>query len=79
MNDRTSFALEGRFAGESIAELTDVLDQQALADKPLVFDLSGLTFVDLAGAAFLRQLAGQGVSMVGASSFVSTLLAGSGI
>jgi hypothetical protein len=78
MNDTTSFALEGRFASESIAELSGLLDRQATPDKPVVFDLSGLTFVDLAGAAFLRQLAGQGVSMVGASSFVSTLMAGSG-
>lgn len=77
MQDVTSFALEGRLAGEWIAALKGALESHAATGRPLRCNLAGLTFIDVAGAALLRELARDGVSMVGASPFVATLMAGS--
>lgn len=46
----------------------------AAADGRLNLDLSGLTFVDQAGARLLRDLLDQGLTVCGCSGFVSELL-----
>lgn len=66
--------LEGQLLKEWIEELQHSL-AQARQDTPAVgLDLSGLRFVDAEGARFLRKCRQRGVSLQGASPFVSALL-----
>ncbi|HEY4308792.1 MAG TPA: hypothetical protein VGN12_05000 [Pirellulales bacterium] len=69
-----AFRLEGKLVGPWLEEL-----RQACGTNPdllsiLSLDLSGMRFVDEAGAKYLRSLVGQGVQITNCSSFVIELL-----
>ncbi len=68
--------LEGRLVAPWPAELLAAWREVAAGGRPVVLDLAGLTFVDAAGAACLRELLAQGASLRGCSGFVAELLHG---
>lgn len=71
--DRDTLLLEGNLLKEWIEVLQQAL-AQTRQDGPITLDLSGLRFLDHAGAHFLRDCRGRGASLLGASPFVSALL-----
>jgi ABC-type transporter Mla MlaB component len=66
--------LEGNLLKEWIEELQQALAQARQDGAALGLDLSGLRFVDAEGARFLRECRKRGMSLSGASPFVSALL-----
>jgi hypothetical protein len=66
--------LEGNLLKDWIEELQQALAQVRHDGAALGLDLSGLRFVDAEGARFLRECRNRGVSLLGASPFVSALL-----
>jgi anti-anti-sigma regulatory factor len=66
--------LEGRLVEPWVGELLGACSAAAAAGRRVVLDLSGVTFVDGAGAACLRGLLEQGVGVRGCSGFINELL-----
>ena len=66
--------LEGNLLKEWIQELQQALALARQAGAAVALDLSGLRFVDAEGTRFLRECRKRGVSLLGASPFVSALL-----
>jgi ABC-type transporter Mla MlaB component len=71
---QTTLLLEGNLLREWLEELQQALAQARRDGANVGLDLSGLRFVDAAGARFLRESRKHGVSLSGASPFVSALL-----
>jgi anti-anti-sigma regulatory factor len=69
-----SLRLEGKLVGPWLDELRQAC--QMLPDSPsaLALDLSGVNFVDRAGAKYLRTLLGQGAQVTNCTPFVAELL-----
>src|SRR5262245_24882307 len=68
----TVVQVDGRLTASHLHELEQLV---AAVVGPAVIDLSNLLSADDAGVATLRSLAGRGVSLVGATPYVSLLLA----
>ena len=66
--------LEGRLVDPWVGELLSTCREAAGAGWRLVLDLSGVTFVDAAGVAYLRDLREQGAVLRGCSAFINELL-----
>ena len=66
--------LEGKLLHGWLQELQHALEQAAASGLAIRLDLSGLSFIDVTGADFLRRCRKHGVSLAGASPFVSALL-----
>ena len=66
--------LEGKLLKEWLDELQRALTQARHGGTAVTLDLSGLRFMDAEGARFLRDTRRQGVSLQGASPFVSALV-----
>ena len=66
--------LEGKLLHGWLQELQHALEQAAARGVSIRLDLSGLSFIDGQGADFLRRCRKDGVSLAGASPFVSALL-----
>jgi hypothetical protein len=71
--DLTTVRVIGRLGDDSVALLSDASGR---ARRPLVLDLSELTTACDAGVLLLRRLSAEGVHLLGASRYVSLLLAG---
>ena len=71
---QAALLLEGNLLKEWIAELQQALAEARQDGAVVELDLSGLRFVDAEGASFLRECRKRGVSLLGASPFVSALL-----
>jgi len=71
-NGRT-VRLEGRLTRDEVGLLREALRGSG---RPDALDLTGLGFLDEAGASALRELRRGGVALEGASSFVQALLGG---
>jgi len=71
---QAALLLEGNLLKEWIAELQQALAEARQDGAVVELDLSGLRFVDAEGASFLRECRKRGVSLLGASLFVSALL-----
>ena len=65
--------VEGRIAGPWVDELARALVEAAGAEA---IDVTGVGYVDAAGARLLRRLAGQGIAIRGSSAFVAETLKG---
>lgn len=72
--DAERLLIEGRLAGDYVAEFQAAAAAALERSSRLSLDLSGVTFVDAAGVRLLRQLQEGAVSVLGCSSFVSQLL-----
>jgi ABC-type transporter Mla MlaB component len=66
--------LEGKLQGPWVLEAQAVYALSAAQGSRTCLDLTGLTFSDAAGVAFLRELMGSGVQVVGCSSYIAELL-----
>jgi hypothetical protein len=71
---QATLLLEGNLLKEWIEELQQALAEARSDGAAVGLDLSGLRFVDAEGARFLRACRKRGVSLLGASPFVSALL-----
>jgi len=71
---QATLLLEGNLLKEWIEELRQALTGARSDGAAVRLDLSGLRFVDAEGARFLRECRKHGVSLLGASPFVSALL-----
>jgi hypothetical protein len=72
--ERDTLLLEGNLLKEWIRELQQALLLARQAGAAAALDLSGLRFVDAEGTRFLRECRKRGISLLGASPFVSALL-----
>src|SRR5262245_20604908 len=68
----TVVQVDGRLTASNLCELEQLVAGIA---RPAVIDLSNLVSADDAGVATLRSLAGRGVRLLGATPYVSLLLA----
>jgi anti-anti-sigma regulatory factor len=72
-----TFQLEGRLAGASVREV-EKCRQRTLAGRrwPIVrFDLTGVTFIDAAGKAYLADMHRQGAEFVAADCLTKAIVA----
>jgi anti-anti-sigma regulatory factor len=72
-----TFQLEGKLAGPWVRELEDSW-QHALAGthKPLIrFDLTGVTFVDAAGKAYLAAKHAEGAELIATGCLMRAIVA----
>jgi ABC-type transporter Mla MlaB component len=72
--DNETLLLEGKLLSQWLQELQHALEQAAASRVAIRLDLSGLSFIDVPAADFLRQCRKDGVSLAGASPFVNALL-----
>lgn len=71
--------VEGRVAGEASREiLLEELAKAARLGRPLVLELSGVDFVDGPVLALLLEVKQRGVTLVGSSAWLTSLLEGAG-
>ena len=71
----TTLKIEGRIVGGWVDELSRAVAAARSADY-LALDLSQVTFVDAAGAVFLRNAAANGIDLTNSSDFVAGLIRG---
>ena len=69
--DLTTIQVAGRLRDDGVNLLEDAC---AVAGRPLVLDLSGLTSASDAGVLLLQRLKGEGVHLLGASQYMRLLL-----
>jgi hypothetical protein len=70
--DLTTVRVAGRLGDDAVTPLTDACGR---GRRPLVVDLSQVTGASNAAVLLLRRLIGEGVHLLGASNYVSLLLA----
>jgi len=76
---RCELRVEGRLAGEvSVDILRGELEQAARLERPVVLELSGVSFADHEAVALLAEAARRGVLLVGGSAWLTSLLNGLG-
>ena len=68
--DTIRLVLEGSLAGPWVQELERVSQEAIAASKSVALDLEKLRFVDLEGAALLRDLKTRQVAQLNCSPFV---------
>lgn len=69
--------IEGRLVGEASLEiLREEIARAVPLGRPLVLELSGVSFADQQALAVLAGAARQGVSLVGGSAWLTALLEG---
>ncbi len=66
--------LEGRLAGDHIAQLEGLVGDALHRSSKVALDLSEVTFVDADGARLLRELIARDVEMHRCSTFLALLL-----
>jgi anti-anti-sigma regulatory factor len=71
---RTVLKLEGRLADSWVDELARVAAVATNGGAQMIFDLEGLSFVDVRGLALLRGAAERGARLTGGSPFVAALI-----
>ena len=76
-HDSVTFQLEGRLAGPWVQELERCWRDTLGAQRPprLRFDLTGLTFIDAAGKAFLAARCAERAEFVAAGCLMRALVA----
>jgi len=70
----TRLKVEGRIHHKTTDALTRACGADLAEDRPLLLDLSGVSFVDADGAHVVAALVEGGATVVGASPFVSEIL-----
>jgi hypothetical protein len=69
-----TFKLEGKLLEPWVAEVLNVCSPRGDGAGRTSLDLSGLTFVDQAGATLLKDLLHRGATIAACSGFVAALL-----
>jgi anti-anti-sigma regulatory factor len=69
-----TFKLEGRLLEPWVSEVLNVCTARGFRARDTSLDLSGVTFVDQAGARLLRDLVRRGIGISATSGFVTELL-----
>jgi anti-anti-sigma regulatory factor len=72
-----TFQLEGRLAGDWVREVEECR-QRTLAGRPRIavrFDLTGVTFIDDAGKAYLADMHRRGAKFVAADCLTKAIVA----
>ena len=64
------FQLEGNLAGPWVEELRRLADEALSKKKAVSLDLGGVRFVDVQGAALLREFSRRHISQANCSQFV---------
>ena len=74
--ERLTIQLEGKLAGPWVRELEDCWQStRARRRKPVLrFDLTGVTFIDAAGKAFLAAMHRQGAEFVAADCLTKAVV-----
>jgi anti-anti-sigma regulatory factor len=72
----TVLKLEGKLLGPWIGELNAASLKADLENRPVILDLSSLSFVDTQGIATLHELRKRGYQFEGCSALVIRLLQG---
>jgi hypothetical protein len=74
---RLTFRLEGRLAGPWVCELEKCWQSTRESQRPPVpcFDLTGVTFCDAAGAAFLAARHAEGAEFIASGCLMKALVA----
>ena len=74
---RCELRVEGRLAGEDSVEiLREELAQATSSARPVVLELSGVSFADQSAVALLAEASKRGVVLVGGSAWLTSLLGG---
>ncbi len=66
--------VEGSVRGPDLEELRRECRDATADGTPLVVDLSGVSFMDAAGAEWMRQMRAQGARLTGCRGLVDQLL-----
>ena len=66
--------LEGRLTDQWVDELARVAGASTPAGQTATIDVSGLSFVDARGLAWLRGARERGARLTGASTFITALV-----
>ena len=75
--DRSELRVEGRLAGEASVELLrQELERAARLERPVVLELSGVSFADQEAVTLLAAAARRGIVLVGGSAWLTSLLNG---
>jgi ABC-type transporter Mla MlaB component len=74
LNRNRTVKLEGVLREPWLDEVRSAVVQSCRPSNPIQLDLADVTFVDSAGVALLRELAGQGTQLVACSAFVAASL-----
>jgi ABC-type transporter Mla MlaB component len=72
--DSPTLLLEGSLLRQWLDEIQRELAHARKDGAGIALDLSGLRFIDVEGARFLRECRKEGISLIRASPFVSALL-----
>jgi hypothetical protein len=75
--DLVTFRLEGRLVGPWVRELADCW-QRTVAGRPgsaVRLDLTGVTFIDAAGKAFLAARCARGVELIASGCLMRAVVA----
>ena len=70
-SDAMTLLVEGTLSGPWVAALQAQLESPS---KPLLLDLSGVTFIDSQGAVLIQSACQRGATIKAASHFVSLML-----
>jgi ABC-type transporter Mla MlaB component len=73
-DETQTLKLDGKLLGPWVAEVRDLCASSGCQPGRMRLDLSGLSFVDAAGAALLQDLLRQGFTVAACSGFVAELL-----
>ena len=76
--DSEALRLEGQVAGPWVEELrrvcNELIGMSGAADRPIVLDLTNVSFVDANGVALFRELTARQASLTNCSVFVAEQL-----
>ena len=72
---RVELKIEGKLGSQWVQELARVADEALAGEAAVTLDLAGLSYVDESGVRLLQLLGARGVELVGASTFVHSLIA----
>lgn len=71
---RATLQLAGRLAGEWVDELKTASNSARARHKQLILDFADVVFVDRDGAALVRSLVDQGITLINCSPFIAEQL-----
>ena len=71
---KATLRLAGRLGGEWVGELKKACELARAEHRHVAVDLADVMFIDRAGAALIRSLVNQGISLINCSPFITEQL-----